>query len=92
MTPQPRHIEAAEKIVEDLIVNGGFVLQRYKSAKIIALALASAENRAAWDGWDAGRNAGEHYWHGNTQRADYLIEMHAETYGPRPSRGEVGNE
>ena len=46
---QQRHIEAAEKIVEDLIVNGGFVLQRYKSAKIIALAIAEAENRAAWD-------------------------------------------
>ena len=83
MTPQPRHIEAAEKIVEDLIVNGGFVLQRYKSAKIIAIALAEAENRAAWRVWGKCETLCD---------IDKTKREISEDYGPRPSRGEVKHE
>lgn len=88
MTPQQRHIEAAEKIVEDLIVNGGFVLQRYKSAKIIALALADAENRAAWDGW----RLHEAWVEANKSGVSVQVfERMESTYGPRPSQ-EVKHE
>ena len=82
---QQRHIEAAEKIVEDLIVNGGFVLQRYKSAKIIALALAEAENRAAWDGYDFGFGVAESTERCLDHSAERLNREMAETYGPRPT-------
>lgn len=83
---QQRHIEAAEKIVEDLIVNGGFVLQRYKSAKIIALALAEAENRAAWDGREFGsRETGHHLCGSPAECAEVYREFVAK-YGPRPTK------
>lgn len=54
MTPQPRHIEAAEKIMYAFMDDPHKVSIRGDLTPMVALALAEAENRAAWDGWDLG--------------------------------------
>lgn len=49
MTPQPRHIEAAEKIVYAFMDDPNKISVRGDLTPMIAHALAEAENRAAWD-------------------------------------------
>ena len=84
MTPQPRHVEAAEKIADDLFYrNHASWADRRVLIESIAIALAEAENRAAWDGYDFGVV---------TRKGCDMFDECESKYGPRPSRGEVGNE
>lgn len=86
MTPQQRHRDEARKMLSTLVPFSEWCPPWEEAVSELALALAEAENRAAWDGWDAGRSASEHEWRGNVPQSEYLREMHAETYGPRPTK------
>ena len=89
---QQRHIEAANKIVDDELA-AYYVSPRpgfhFDLREAITIALADAENRAAWDGWDT-----RHRWSNESfqERWHKIEDDFAAKYGPRPSRGEVGHE
>lgn len=52
MTPQQMHIEAAKKVIHELLDDPSAISIRGILTPMIALALAEAENRAAWRVWD----------------------------------------
>lgn len=86
MTPQQRHIEAAKEIVNTWWTGHD---SSVRLVFTISEAIAEAENRAAWDGWDLHKA----WARAHAQDAWMRIQSKMEaTYGPRPSRGEVGNE
>lgn len=94
MKPQPRHIEAAR----DAIRRAGCVEiwshDFHKLASSFADALADAENRAAWDGWDRHRNWAKAFWAQAYGDTSIVLSSMEERYGPRPTDAakEVGNE
>ena len=92
MTPQPRHIEAAEKIIHDYLISDEVVATVI--IPTIAAALADAENRAAWEGWDRHRNWAKAFWTQNYGDVSIVLSSMEERYGPRPTDAakEVGNE
>lgn len=49
MKPQQMHIEAAEKVIHELLDDHSAISIRGILTPMIALAIAEAENRAAWD-------------------------------------------
>lgn len=77
MTPQPRHIKAAKKIVKKWMEHSS--LDFDDALFDVAIALADAENGAAWDGFDEGENAGG--WRAYRDQYENKIET---KYGPRP--------
>ena len=83
---QQRHIEAANKIVDDELA-AYYVSPRpgfhFDLREAITIALAEAENRAAWKVWENCTTL---------CNIDKTRREISEKYGPRPSRGEVGNE
>lgn len=90
MTPQQRHRDEARKMLSTLVPFSEWCPPWEEAVSELALALADAENRAAWDGFERGREY---------QRSDATYEETAilrgmdDIYGgPRQSRGEVGNE
>ena len=98
MTPQQRHIEAATRCVNDATVSTTIrcdppdTMTKIRNA--IAAALADAENRAAWDGWDRHRNWAKAFWAQNYGDVSIVLSSMEERYGPRPADAakEVGNE
>lgn len=81
MTPQPRHIEAAEKIINDYLVSDE--VTALVVIPTIARALAEAENRAAWDGWDLGlRGVANFFNEAEKEHDDAFVAK----YGPRHTK------
>lgn len=86
MTPQPRHIEAAGRVTLEWYKNHVPAVSpetRTLLTLAIAIALAEAENRAAWDGWDEGQE-----WMGESLqiRYDKIVNDFKAKYGPRPTK------
>ena len=73
MTPQPRHFDTARDIIDKY-----HDFRHPLQVEDMARALAEAENRAAWDGWDLGILA--------QCTGDTWISVDIEkNYGPRPT-------
>jgi len=81
MTPQTRHVEAAEKVVYAFMDDPSKISIRGSLTPMIAQALADAENRAAWDGWDT-----RHRWSNESfqERWHKIEDDFAAKYGPCP--------
>lgn len=78
MTPQPRHIDEARIVLlTSITAPSSDIIYR------VAIALAEAENRAAWDGWDEGQE-----WMGESLqiRYDKIVNDFKAKYGPRPTK------
>ena len=97
MTPQPRHLDTAigAMATQCLYASGHVatacnpptrcctVCQR---AYPIALALAEAENRAAWDGRDFGSGETGHHLCGSPAECAEVYREFVAKYGPRPTK------
>lgn len=91
--PQPRHLDAAKKLTDGECrfitghrsrpCNYPDCCSVCRSRRPIALALAEAENRAAWDGREFGsRETGHHLCGSPAECAEVYREFVAK-YGPR---------
>lgn len=83
MTTQQRHIKAAEKVICAFMDDPSAISIRGILTPMVALAIEEAENRAAWRVWEKCATLCD---------IDKTMREISEDYGPRPSRGEVGNE
>lgn len=85
MKPQQRHIDAARKILSTLVPFSEWCPPWEKAVNELALALAEAENRAAWDGYDFGFGVAESVERCDDNSVLRLYREMAEVYGPRPT-------
>lgn len=78
MTPQPRHFDTARDIIDKY-----HDFRHPLQVEDMARALAEAENRAAWDGWDT-----RHRWSNESfqERWHKIEDDFAAKYGPRPAK------
>lgn len=88
MTPQPRHIEAARTIVRPMLasyhVSPKLNQPSFDPYEAIATALAEAENRAAWDGYDTGCCETGEYIDGDLEKSESIFRQFIAKYGSRP--------
>lgn len=83
MTPQQMHIEAAKKVIHELLDDPSAISIRGILTPMVARALAEAENRAAWDGFERGR---EYQRSDATHEETAILRGMDDKYGgPRPT-------
>lgn len=83
MTPQQMHIEAAKKVIHELLDDPSAISIRGILTPMIALALAAAENRAAWDGFQCGCDYTDAIECGKAISANRIECDLGAKYGPR---------
>lgn len=83
MTPQQRHIDEARKTLSTLVPFSEWCPPWEKAVHELAATIAATENRAAWDGWDAGCEYIDAIECGKSTTAKRIrLDLEAK-YGPR---------
>lgn len=79
-------MDQARKILSMLVPFSEWCPPWEKAVNELALALAAAENRAAWDGWELGGDAAADFEFGTGKEEKRLEKKMKAEYGPREGK------